>query len=49
MYLGLILIATGWINFAVTQAAAADTSQYFYVGTTIDGVYLLDPATYAVA
>jgi two-component system, sensor histidine kinase LadS len=49
MYLGLILIATGWINFAVTQAAAADTSQYFDVGTTIDGVYLLDPATYAVA
>ena len=45
----LMLVTAGWINFAVTQAAAATPSPHFDVGKTIDGAYLLDPATYAVA
>lgn len=49
MCLGLMLLGTGWITAAGVHPAAAASSESFDVGGTIDGVYLLDPATFAVA
>lgn len=45
LWLGFILFTVGWITLP-SHTAAADPA-YLDVGQTVDGVYILDPATFA--